>query len=540
MLEERELFSVTTLRWLYNDEQQRAVRYVPFNVQAFVNVGLQAAGATKCTSLEKLQDGALNRVFLLTFDNDVELIAKIPYPCAGPRHFCTASEVATLDFLRTELGFPVPHVRAWSSRAEQTAVGAEFIMYEKIPGIQLRCLDDASVPLPDDPHYQVLAPIQRMESRLSKSFFSQIGSIYYKEDVPEALRARSLYSSTVQSSTNSERFRIGPTVNREFWRAGRAHLDIDRGPWPDVRSWLLALAACARASADVHPDTAFREEYYRLISDYEKLVPYLAPRRVPFILWHPDFHARNIIVTAEKPHQLSGIIDWQSAVVAPDYMQLCIPPAYTSEDHPLVQWSDEDGPTLSPEVSALSDDQKRLAHLAYRQAERRMLHELLMRQRDPALAEQLHGNPDVDVKRLASSPAVAITRGNAEGLGFVGRSLLDCRLLWAHVVGVDSSGQPRVPFPIQFSEADEARIEAEWSTLLHEESICDELFERLGIEPGSEGAVRADEYEKAKQAAEEAMQAALDAAPTQEERERVAEAWPLQDGKLSLNAESCY
>ncbi|KAI0369309.1 hypothetical protein BV20DRAFT_374089 [Pilatotrama ljubarskyi] len=84
--EERERFSVTTMRWLYNDEQR-----------------------------------SFNRVFSLTFDNNVELIAKIPYPCTGPRHLCTASEVATLDFLRTELGLPVPHVRSWCSRAEQTA-----------------------------------------------------------------------------------------------------------------------------------------------------------------------------------------------------------------------------------------------------------------------------------------------------------------------------------------------------------------------------------------------------------------------------------
>ena len=174
----------------------------------------------------------MNRVFSLQFDNAAELIAKIPFPIVGPRHYCTASEVATLDFLRTEHGIPVPNVRAWCSRVEETPVGAEYIMCEKIPGEPLYHHDQTDIPLEDDPYINALSLVRRVESRLIRTWFSGIGSIYYKEDVPEALRNVPLYhpDSFIRPTENCSRFCIGPTVDREFWRAGRAALDIDRGP----------------------------------------------------------------------------------------------------------------------------------------------------------------------------------------------------------------------------------------------------------------------------------------------------------------------
>jgi hypothetical protein len=44
--------------------------------------------------------GSFNRIFTLKFDNGSELIAKIPFPLLTPRHLCTASEVATMDYAR--------------------------------------------------------------------------------------------------------------------------------------------------------------------------------------------------------------------------------------------------------------------------------------------------------------------------------------------------------------------------------------------------------------------------------------------------------
>ncbi|KAI8969898.1 hypothetical protein BD414DRAFT_427824 [Trametes punicea] len=243
--EEKELFSVTMYRWLHDEERQRAIRHVPFNVQAFVDVALKAANATECVSLDKVQEGPSlhNRVFALKFNNGVEFIAKIPFPTIGPKHLCTASEVATLDFLRTKL-FPVPVVRAWCSKAESSPVGVEYIMYEKIPGIPLVQLDNndtLSGDLEEDPFIEIAPHIAGVVYFFSRARFTHFGSIYYKEDMPDSLRGGPFYGVPIEDLTS--RFCIGPTVDREFWRAGRAALDIDRGPCKFRR--LPSLAALA-------------------------------------------------------------------------------------------------------------------------------------------------------------------------------------------------------------------------------------------------------------------------------------------------------
>lgn len=48
----------------------------------------------------KFQEGQYNKVFLLRMDNGHEAIAKLPNPNAGPPYYTTASEVATMNFVR--------------------------------------------------------------------------------------------------------------------------------------------------------------------------------------------------------------------------------------------------------------------------------------------------------------------------------------------------------------------------------------------------------------------------------------------------------
>ena len=64
------------------------------------------------------------------------MIAKIPHPNAGPSSLTTASEVATLDFVRTVLNVPAPKVLAWNAPS-QNQVRAEYIIMEEAKGSQL-------------------------------------------------------------------------------------------------------------------------------------------------------------------------------------------------------------------------------------------------------------------------------------------------------------------------------------------------------------------------------------------------------------------
>jgi hypothetical protein len=54
-------------------------------------------------SIKKYPDGMYNKAMLLTMDNGTQVVAKVPNTNAGKPHFTTASEVATMDFVRSLL-----------------------------------------------------------------------------------------------------------------------------------------------------------------------------------------------------------------------------------------------------------------------------------------------------------------------------------------------------------------------------------------------------------------------------------------------------
>ena len=88
----------------------------------------------------KLPEGLFNRAFLLVMDNGSEVIARIPTSVAGPAHFVTASEVATMEFMR-DLGVPVPKVLAWSSNAENEVDHGESARYPVEGSVGRNALD---------------------------------------------------------------------------------------------------------------------------------------------------------------------------------------------------------------------------------------------------------------------------------------------------------------------------------------------------------------------------------------------------------------
>ncbi|KAL3457699.1 hypothetical protein BJX64DRAFT_268476 [Aspergillus heterothallicus] len=81
----------------FNEERELLKRHVNFNLRSLIGVAVESCnGARYCTKVVKCLEGLRNKAFLLTMDNNVEVFAKIPNPNAGPRHYTTASEVATL------------------------------------------------------------------------------------------------------------------------------------------------------------------------------------------------------------------------------------------------------------------------------------------------------------------------------------------------------------------------------------------------------------------------------------------------------------
>ncbi|KAL1977317.1 hypothetical protein VTN31DRAFT_176 [Thermomyces dupontii] len=135
--DDESFFQYTSGRWLHDEQLQLERRYITFDIDALKNLAATKLGS-RCSQIRKLLEGLYNKVFSLRMEDGREILARIPNPNAGPSRYVVASEVATLDFLRNILEIPVPEVIDWSISSEQpNPVGAEYILMEKVKGLQL-------------------------------------------------------------------------------------------------------------------------------------------------------------------------------------------------------------------------------------------------------------------------------------------------------------------------------------------------------------------------------------------------------------------
>lgn len=117
-----EFFRFTRGRFVYDESEQLARRYVRFNMNALASLAADAAGATECVDIQKCPDGMYNKAFILTMDNGKQVIGKIPNPNAGIPHYTTASEVATMDFVSWQGLYAL----SFHSRENNRFLDAEF------------------------------------------------------------------------------------------------------------------------------------------------------------------------------------------------------------------------------------------------------------------------------------------------------------------------------------------------------------------------------------------------------------------------------
>ncbi|CRL22961.1 Protein kinase-like domain [Penicillium camemberti] len=131
-----EFFQNTSRRWIFNEADRLGERYVKFRPAELQRIAGEAVQQDYCPDMSKLAEGGFNKVFLLRAKNGREVIARIPTPVAGPPHYTTASEVATMEFLRTILKLPVPEILAYLTSSDNP-VGAEYILIERVEGDSL-------------------------------------------------------------------------------------------------------------------------------------------------------------------------------------------------------------------------------------------------------------------------------------------------------------------------------------------------------------------------------------------------------------------
>ncbi len=120
----------------------------------------------------------------------------------------------------------MPKVYAWSANAQDNTVGAEYIIMQKAPGIQL---EHAWSKMDLEDRLEVVKQTVRYQSKWMSASFKQFGSLYYAEDVTRHDQ-NPLYSDEHGTPIQNRRFAVGPSTGREYYDAGRASIHYDRGP----------------------------------------------------------------------------------------------------------------------------------------------------------------------------------------------------------------------------------------------------------------------------------------------------------------------
>jgi aminoglycoside phosphotransferase (APT) family kinase protein len=206
----------------YNEALRQAERYLRFSVQELKRLVAECINqkTEDVVLFKKLAEGGFNRVFQISMRDGFRLVARIPYPTTAPKSFAVASEVATMDFLRSH-GIPVPKVYAYSATSDN-AVGVEYIIMEMLEGRQI---GDYWYSMTEEERLKITFQVARIEGELFSIPLPASGSIYYSHDLEPSIQRLGL-----SDCEESSRFCIGPATNLKLWYRERSALSVYRGP----------------------------------------------------------------------------------------------------------------------------------------------------------------------------------------------------------------------------------------------------------------------------------------------------------------------
>lgn len=264
----------------------------------------------------------------------------------------TASEVATLSYIREHTSVPVPCVIAYSPTAENE-LGCEWILMERVPGVALAGVwSDIDLETKGRETKLIAGFVRQLRDVQRRS--NAIGNLYFREDIDTSNAAVRVVP------TNDEKYVIGPIVTTYMFAGGRK-LRVPRnlGPYSNDAEYIDALAASEledmklllSADADSHSDfdedlAEDAEDIIEVLGELQTISAVLFPSRPRhFVLHHHDLSLANILVDPAT-YEVTGIVDWECVGTRPHweatYPQFLLGPEITEEIEPLAP-GDTDG-----------------------------------------------------------------------------------------------------------------------------------------------------------------------------------------------------
>ncbi|GFF69840.1 hypothetical protein IFM47457_02487 [Aspergillus lentulus] len=351
----------TSGRWLCRDNVERDSRYIRFNFEALCQRVIHLCpGADAIAACRKIE-GGFNRVFIFTLNNAEQLVARLPFPLAGPTKLTTASEVATIRYLQAKTSIPVPRVLDWHNDAADAdnLIGTEYIIMDHAAGVPLR---EKWHEMTGDQQVRCIHAIYRTIKEAVDLEFPAFGSIYFNNTLD------SQYSKYLDDD-----FCIGPHCSTRYWDCNpgedRYHDNAkpNHGPWTSLEEYCDGLidAGISRvpaANTEVEKKPFYHgsvQTHLRLLEDARIVLRQIAAdSRIQSaaspLLFHPDLHMRNIFVSEDNPSLITGIIDWQAASIEPAFWYSDEVPDFATGDEIYTDTFELSSQFLTPKLSGPS------------------------------------------------------------------------------------------------------------------------------------------------------------------------------------------
>ncbi|KAH9964465.1 protein kinase subdomain-containing protein PKL/CAK/Fmp29 [Russula dissimulans] len=367
-----DLFNYTSGRWIFNEALRNEECRRIFNLNGLSRLAAESVDRSPddIVSFEKLAEGELNRTFLITMRDNFKLVARIPYPVMVPKSYVVASEVATMDFLRSS-GLPIPNIYGYSPTSDNVAE-TEYIFMEFVNGTKL---SDIWSDLGEREIESVVHQLVQLEAKMMLMSFPAAGSLYYAQDLER-----------------DESFCIGPDVRLTLWYGRRSLLDVDRGPYKSVESVLVGtankeLAYLQQFGQPLLPFRRQRRESYQYkeqspsdhidnLQRYLRIASSLVPKDPSlsdFRIRHPDLEEANIMVSrlSDSDLQVVSLLDWHHASILPAFLLPTMPQRLQNYEVDVSQPMTR--PSLPEDFDDLDADQRyakerhhrRLVHYRY-------------------------------------------------------------------------------------------------------------------------------------------------------------------------------
>ncbi|KAL8756778.1 MAG: hypothetical protein Q9199_002702 [Rusavskia elegans] len=288
--------------------------------------------------VERLKGGSYNRVIGIktppsTGEAQGSYILRIPrFEIAQQQH-----EIAILRYVRQQTSIPITEV-IFSDSTTENPLNLPYMIQTRIPG---RCLQDV---------YPTLNHEQK------RAIAKQWGQILLSQRTVQNNSSGVVHATTNEDGTIV--FAIDPyDVHSEL---NPDPADVRLSPAQSVlelfvtqfERWEAAHIRSSRA-----PASAFRPPHYdRLIAIAKDMDAAGLFKDTSFTLCHLDLYPRNVMVDVQSDGaaNITGVLDWDSAVFAPDFV-VCAPPSW------IWAWKeDDDEPLDEAEITPANREDQEL------------------------------------------------------------------------------------------------------------------------------------------------------------------------------------